>query len=762
MKKNVLTKILLALVMVMLVFALVACGMFGGDDNKKPNNGDNNKPNEPCTEHVDEDEDGYCDECDEEMPEETPGDEVSLIDSVVDIIKNASGLINTITSIDADSTVGLEAAIGAYYTMGKNEGDLALNLAANVCADAPELSLGFELNDVDYFTLGYADATLYLLEGLNLINSDATSANKIKMDASALEEGVLSAMGVAMQYLEYLGNLDALKNLDFDTLGEEIGGLLGSLESLIVDLLNISSTEDGAKLEVKDTSVQQLLAREDGVLSGILGETYTGVLDTIDNILNTLNIKIGEETLTFDLIMEEYLPSIVIEVGYNNKVIDAINLYIAIATLDLEAGITVDLPVFSTEEEADVSFGSAYKAQDLKINLNAALPQLSGIGYSADANLILHTSDAFAQVGNRMATLVVDTVGKATSPTTCFATFDGQTFYVDFEGLYAAGGWNSVDAGYESKYQFNIPVNIVSIIDLALKSIEYTEPNAGEEASNAASDEASIWSTIYDIVAVGLLGAEPIENATEEDCVKFLYNILGEGKYLTIIKESDTSFAEVLDNIIAAYELGKDALMESLYAESNDDVARAGVQLISVGEDGETINGGLISFLSHFIRIPTITDNGDGSYSIDLETTATLENIDDIVNYIEAAFAQYEGPNGAVINSGIIKKICNDASIKAILANGIYLGVGTNVGDGLQGYIEIASSATEGTQYAVIGAGIAFIEDSSEYTSVAVVPEDLTGISNITRQYETESTNGFQYYVTAALFDIYTRMYMLY
>ena len=66
-----------------------------------------------CTEHVDEDGDGKCDVCGETMEEETS--ETGLVAELSKILTTLSPYIDSLKGATADSEIGIDLGIGAFY-----------------------------------------------------------------------------------------------------------------------------------------------------------------------------------------------------------------------------------------------------------------------------------------------------------------------------------------------------------------------------------------------------------------------------------------------------------------------------------------------------------------------------------------------------------------------------------------------------------------------------------------------------------------------
>ena len=402
MKKNLL-KILLALVLVAFMFSLMAC-VNNGDQGGGGNNDD-----KECTEHVDEDGDGKCDVCGETMEEETP--ETGLVAELSKILTTLSPYIDSLKGATADSEIGIDLGIGAFYEYSgdtASEGKFNLNFAANASATNPELSLGVAVNDKDYFKLGYSAAAIYLLEGLNMINTDSTSSNKIKMDVTYFEDSIKHAVSVGMEYLEWAAG-EYLGAIDLGAIGEELsdpsstlGMVLPSLESLI----SAESTSTGATLKINEANMGEIIELVTGFIDG-----WDDIEGTIDSALSSVvGFMEGNEAFagiyealngkTFNDIITDYAPALEIRAGYDGEgAIKSLSIVIVLAALDLEFGLDINLNTLSLEDKADIDF-SGYTAQDLKgkINLN-----LDKKGVDGALSFVINTSNAFAAEDNMIA-----------------------------------------------------------------------------------------------------------------------------------------------------------------------------------------------------------------------------------------------------------------------------------------------------------------------------------------------------------------------
>ena len=746
MKKNVL-RILLALVMVSLVFALVACS--GGDD-KKPG-GDKH------TTHVDDNGDGKCDVCGETM--QTGGDETaSLAEEVDKILSTLSPYLNAFKNAKADSAIGIDLGIGGYFkTTGTNKSNnnFKLNVAANANAKDPELALGVSVNDEDYLRIGYKGAALYLLEGLNLINTEDTSSNKIKMDVSYLETGIKNATAVGMEYLEWFVT-NTLSGLDLDDLrkGLTVKGDDGSdpLIAMADGLLTATSTANGATITVSEDNMQNIISLLKSMV--IPKETWA----KIDSMVNTVigyAAKLFENNqevydiiskLTLDTILSEYVPSLEIRAGYDNGAIKTLDIAIVLAKLNVELGLNIDLNTLSLEEKANISF-SGYNAKDLVSQVKV---DLDNKGLSGVLDLVINTSNAFAADKNPIAsaTMKINEQAKAVE-----AAFDGQTVYLDMTNAFTVLG---AAAPADTKFSYVIkdkdgePTSVQNIVLNALNGLTYVAPGAAAQNAAAASGESlGIWGTIYQ-----MLGGENASASTTMNDVIVLLNTKF-GKYLKFeLVDKDgkaLSLEEIGAGIVTQFATVKDDLMGAVNAEGTE----AGAQLFSTGESAN-----LLDFASAFLKIPAIkTDAVTGEKSLDFNTEAEINDAATLKEYVEFVFGLYpaEGQYADYINAELIRKIVG-VGYAQIIDGGIYAYAGYNAGEGLSGYVGFRANKEATENYVEVGASIGF-KLVGNYATVPADISDTTDFTAIT-DGKTEANKGDKdYYVvfgtTWALFDAF-------
>ena len=757
MKKNLL-KILLALVLVAFMFSLMACVNNGGGG------GGGNNDDKECTEHVDEDGDGKCDVCGETMEEETP--ETGLVAELSKILTTLSPYIDSLKGATADSEIGIDLGIGAFYKYSgdtASEGKFNLNFAANASATNPELSLGVAVNDKDYFKLGYSAAAIYLLEGLNMINTDSTSSNKIKMDVTYLEDSIKHAVSVGMEYLEWAAG-EYLGAIDLGAIGEELSdpnSTLGAILPGVENLISAESTSTGATLKINETNMGQIINIVTSVINnwkeieGTINSVLTSVVGFMEGneafagIYEVLNGK------TFNDIITEYAPALEIRAGYDSEgAIKSLSIVIVLAALDLEFGLDINLNTLSLEEEADIDF-SGYTAQDLKgkINLN-----LDKKGVDGALSFVINTSNAFAAEDNMIASaqlLINHDPNLPTQPVAAQAGFNGSVVFLDMTEAFGRFG---ATTDLATKYTYSIKdeggevTNIKTMFKNWVDGLTYSEPQGGSGSGDTTTPPAEegagigIWGTIYNLLNGGTGGTS---TTTADDVIKLVDSKIG--KYLKFDLVGDNGdalgFEEILAKITAIYATAADDLTGAVSAEGTE----AGAQLFS------TEGANLLTFVSKFIKIPAIVEKEDGTgYKFDWNAEAVeINDAGTLEKYVVLAFGLYpaDGQYASYINPELIRRIVG-VGYKDIIKN-IYVYAGYNAGKGLDGYIGIRENKEATESYIRLGASIGF----GMTGNYAEIPDDLTGYTDFTAKTEGAAETAKDYYqifgTTWALLDAF-------
>ena len=242
---------MLAMVLIALVFALVACG-----GNTDPDDGDD----------------------DTDTP---PEKEATLAEQLVDIIKAAGPLITTINGIEAGSTVSADVKATVEYKMGESSGNYSVALAGNINSTSPELTANFKNGSTEWLGLTYVGNKVYLNQPLTAVNT-SSDHDKISADVTALAPADVTALAPAVNDIMYIV-MDALAGLnidiDFDKLAEELGGLIGTIDSngTISEMIQITSSANGHTITLTPETINMVMS----LLPAILPENIVPIINTI-------------------------------------------------------------------------------------------------------------------------------------------------------------------------------------------------------------------------------------------------------------------------------------------------------------------------------------------------------------------------------------------------------------------------------------------------------------------------------------------------
>ena len=730
MKKNLLTKLMLIAVILCLAIALFACG--GKKDNSK------NKK-------------------EDDTPKQTEETDSEFITKLTSIVGKADSLVKTIQSIKADSTVGVEAGIGIGVTMKEDEYNGKIFAKGNLKASNPELQVGFQFKGKDdnalkdYFSLGYQNKKLYLLEGLNLINSTATSSNKIAMDISAISDTLVDAnAAVIFKYLADVTQGEGLQNLDLAgmikdlTEDETMASLIGSLG----DLIQITENSSGATITLTTETLSTVLDLIPSFLGG-----FNDITGTLDTILDYFNITVGTLTgtddntkLTYALIKKSYLPTISIKAGYGNNTINALSVDINFSALQLDLALDVDLKTLSTTSTVSMDF-SGYTAQDLSAKVGLEL----GNGYTAELTCEAYTSNAFAQDGNPMAAVKLAVKNGDNAFKNGFATFDGKDVFVDVSAVATELGL----AGYQTAYKWSVPTptpkqgetpdtttnTVIKYINKYAKMTydsHWNDPKTPETPEKEEEESSfDVWSFAYGIIAmITKSEAEAPKTIDEAAVVKLIRDELGQ--YTLFIDENDKSLSDIVDNLKTIYEANKNLLTGSLNKPTDTSYV-AGIQLIASNYNAETAVDAL-TFVSKFIKIANVTstgkvlngtkDNTGNPYELGETATAITPAL--LVDWVNWLFGMnYNKAAAEEVKEGedyVWWDFCDVTMIKGLTGytvadifntHGLYAGAGTVKNGGLQGYVVLADTKDCAKTYAKLSGEIGFVAQNTNNRIVA-------------------------------------------
>lgn len=707
--RNKILKIALLLVVVALVAAMfVAC-----NPSEKPNNGDDGKT--PKAEPKDK-------------GQEEDGGE-ALTAEITKLLTKVNPYLDEFKATTADSTLSLDLGIGIGYEKaneGKaaDKGNLLLGLKANAKKSDPELALdvkaGTEKADKPYFGLGYKDGAVYLLEGLNLINTKATEAEKIKLDATMLKDGVDHLMAQAMKAIASAAGSDTMKSLDLAAMvggateaeGEkkEDEGGIAELIPLLGGLIKVNHSED-------KKSVELVVAEDDmtGVLGLVLnmvkgaadiGKTVDDVIDVARKVVVAIPEDLSWESVTGE--DGKYVPALAITAGYagsnDEDPLNKIGIKLSIPAIKFALNLDINLNKLTTKETVAIDF-SGYEEKDLCANIALDLPE-KGIKGELDAYAYC---DMFKAEENQVAGAALkinDTADAAKF------SFDGQTLKLDFRGAYKAlTGEEPTDGFGVYKHELKFDKrdeNHEKIIktDAAgkkLKNIGITEIyNAEDEIEGYKEYELGDYQYVKEDAPKNFKvwlqeamkwpvweASESPANAAEEsegdkaektdfigdlmkklnDGIEKLEEKLGKYIELDLVDPKDGKALPIEDIWKKISEKLTEELKTAIKGAVGAEGGEAHIVLFDPDKNNEKT---LVHFLDTFAKVPAISEGSEG-LTIDLEgKPVSMNDAELIKRYIKKAFDQYpeNGQFHEIVTDALVGEIVG-LSYEAIIDNGI-------------------------------------------------------------------------------------------
>ncbi len=401
MKKSILTKILLAMLMLALVFAMVACGGNGG---KTDGPGDT-----PIV---------------EDPPKET------LAEQITGVLQGADPILKTLHGITADKTVGLDIGLTVDFAAGKDKdgkdvkGNYNLGVKGRLNKTAPELDVTYKAGSTDWFKLAYKDKKVYLGQPLTAVKDSTKTMDKVIVDVAELEPTVKNLMTILMDAIPAItGQIpDGIP----EDMSKSVGDLLGSPEfSGVLNAMQLTITSipggNGSRIELAPGTIEKVA----DLLPVMLAKnpTLLSVVQTACDWIKSVGDANSYPTVRLDILKTgDTISSIELGYAYENEA--------------YQGKLTIDLAVSTTDSKVGaVTAPSDYKADALEATVNALLPQkgLKGelkvdVNPNFSADYMGYASLAFSDLNNKnLGTLI----GWAN---------DGKAVYYDTAELYKALG----------------------------------------------------------------------------------------------------------------------------------------------------------------------------------------------------------------------------------------------------------------------------------------------------------------------------------
>lgn len=374
-KSSLLTKIMISLVLVALVFALVACGK--KDEGKKPT---------PPTPAVDK----------------------TLAEQVVEIIQGVNPVLKVFNDTKADGTLGADLSLSVKYDISGNSNDFALAVKANASVTDPAAQISFKQKNQEWVNLTVNGGKVYLVQPLTAVNT-SNKTDGIQADIKALTPAVTDIMSMAMDFIE--GKEISLP----EDLATSIGEMLSGTFENVAKLIKIDTLTNGYKIvlgsEIMDALQSLLPLVLKGTIANIVGDSMaTKIMDKIVSFLAQkpeLSIEVGLKNkaisglaIGYKLVTETGTDtaSLNLDFSLSNERVSITNPTVGNKALNI--GAVAELAQKNLKAEAEV-YGVADFSEDMK-NLVFATAKINGAeskGYFNGQTVYFDTNAVYAGLG---------------------------------------------------------------------------------------------------------------------------------------------------------------------------------------------------------------------------------------------------------------------------------------------------------------------------------------------------------------------------
>lgn len=370
-KSSLLTKIMISLVLVALVFALVACGK--KDEGKKPI-----------------------------IP--TPAVEKTLAEQVVEIIQGVNPVLKVFNDTKADGTLGADLSLSVKYDISGNSNDFALAVKANASVTDPAAQISFKQKNQEWVNLTVNEGKVYLVQPLTAVNT-SNKTDGIQADIKALAPAVTDIMSMAMDFIE--GKEISLP----EDLATSIGEMLSGTFENVAKLIKIETLDNGYKIvlgsEIMDALQSLLPLVLKGTIANIVGDSMaTKIMDAIVSFLAQkpeLSIEVGLKNKAISGLAIGYklgkdTASLNLDFSLSNERVSITNPTVGNKALNI--GAVAELAQKNLKAEAEV-YGVADFSEDMK-NLVFATAKINGAeskGYFNGQTVYFDTNAVYAGLG---------------------------------------------------------------------------------------------------------------------------------------------------------------------------------------------------------------------------------------------------------------------------------------------------------------------------------------------------------------------------
>ena len=461
-KKNIWVKLLIvALIIAMVGVFFIACNKDEGktddggktctehvdaNDDGKCDNCGATMSKEECTEHVDADGDGYCDKCGVEMPiDDTAVKE--LIGVIDDLVASAGGIEN-VGNLGTDAELVLAIDQDGKTKKIKIELDLALDLLNTSAYGNNGFGAAISVDD--------GSGKYNRVFGIWYLNgeTDADSSVYLEINNTGLVIDALTVAKVLEKY-DVNANVPVGDKVGDTVVSDAIGSYIGTIATMVkLDYTDVDGVKT-FKLNVKDllnpdgmiaTLLNSAIFKEEGSLL----ENLAGI--NVSKILKDLNIAIADTEDLYNILPDF---SVVVKGEYDNNNFAGISLGLEVA--GSESGVSI--PRIDTEKNDPIVIAPAFSDTNLSATLKAQFltndeafgnveslysavateaeeEQWADIGvlnFAFDAQVTLGTDEDSAKTYDIQLSADINAAAVAD------ATFTKRVYYKDAEGNYVKG-----------------------------------------------------------------------------------------------------------------------------------------------------------------------------------------------------------------------------------------------------------------------------------------------------------------------------------
>ena len=324
-KKNIWAKLLI----VALIVAMVSAFFIACDPTNDDNSGNGGNTGKPCTEHVDNDGDGLCDICGEEVEVEEEVD-TTAVEALLGVVDDA---VAELAKVENVGNLGTDAYVEVKVndTTVRVDLDLSLDLLNEASGGTGYANNGFG------FTVSVNGTQEF---GLWYVNGEADEYQYVYLKTKD-QNLKISALTLANVLERYNVNANVPTN---DTLDISVVDMASSYIGMIASMVDIDYTESNGN-KTFSLNIKELFNPE-GDLIGVVDALFFGEEAAIGvdlgDILQDQNINITSTAALYEILPD---VSLVLTGNYVNSKFDSIGLGLDITGQEITIPVVTGDPI---------------------------------------------------------------------------------------------------------------------------------------------------------------------------------------------------------------------------------------------------------------------------------------------------------------------------------------------------------------------------------------------------------------------------------